>query len=362
IARRALGLPAEGGARRWYYLLPRDGDPIKLVSAVEPTALDRLPGEKRVYRTWQEREAALRAMLATQTTLAMEYSPGNAIPYVAAVDAGTVELIRSFGVTVGSSADLVQQAVAVWTAAQRQTHLAAATRLMALKDAAFAELRRALRAGETITDYQLQQFMAEWLRSAGLVFDHDPEVATNANASDPHFAPSPERQTPIREGDALLLDFWAKLDDPDAVYADYTWMAYVGRDVPSALANVFAVVTRARDAAIAFVQEAARAKRRVRGCEVDDVARAVVAAAGYGDYFVHRTGHNIGRDVHGEGANLDNYETRDERALLPGTCCSIEPGIYLPDYGFRSEVNVLFDDDDAIVTGDIQTALIPLLA
>jgi Xaa-Pro dipeptidase len=362
IAYRALGLP-EGthATRRWYYLVPRDGGPRKLVSPLESGVLDALPGERTIYRTWQEREDTLRQMLTGLGRVAMEYSPNGAVPYISRVDGGTLELIRSFGVGVVSSADLVQEAVARWDAAQFQSHVEASTRLMAIKDAAFAEAARRIRAGEPLTDYQLQQFMVERYAAAGLVSDAPPIVATNANASNPHYQPTAERATTITEGDVLLIDFWAKLDEPDAMYADHTWMAYVGARVPEEPAQVFAVVAAARDAAIALVREAADSGRQLQGWQVDDAARGVIERAGFGAYFIHRTGHNIGRETHGEGANMDNYETHDVRAVLPNTCFSVEPGIYLPAFGVRSEVDVYVAGDDVLVTGGPQRAMTALL-
>ncbi|MCS6803197.1 MAG: M24 family metallopeptidase [Chloroflexota bacterium] len=363
IAYRALGLDERGIAtRRWYYLLPKEGPPRKLVSAVEPGVLDRLPGDKHVYRTWQEREAGLALLLAGHTRVAAEYSPHGQNPAVGAVDAGTIELIRSLGVEVVSSADLVQRAVAVWSEEQIAQHREASRRLLAIKDRAFAALREAVRAGQPITDWQLQQQIMAWINAAGMVTDHAPEVATDGHASDPHFSPAADRQTPIAPGSVVLLDVWAKLDEPGAVYADYTWMAYVGESVPERPAALFAIVAAARDAAIDAVRRAVQEGRPLRGYEVDRVAREVVTRAGYGDAFVHRTGHNIGQDVHGEGANIDDYETHDERVLLPNTCFSIEPGIYLPDIGVRSEVNVLLLPASVEVTGEIQQAIVPLLA
>lgn len=363
IAYRALGLDEQRLAtRRWYYLLPRHGTPLKLVSAVEPNVLDELPGDKHVYRTWQEREAGLALLLAGQTRVAAEYSPHGQNPAIGAVDAGTIELVRSLGVEVVTSADLVQRAVAVWSEGQIAQHREASRRLLMIKDRAFAAVREAVRAGRPLTDWQLQQRMLAWIDDAGMVTDHPPAVATDGHASDPHFSPAADRQTPIAPGAVLLIDCWAKLNEPGAVYADYTWMAYVGEVVPERPAALFAIVAAARDAAIDAVRRAVGTGRPLRGYEVDRVAREVVARAGYGEAFVHRTGHNIGQDVHGEGANIDDYETHDERLLLPNTCFSIEPGIYLPELGVRSEVNVLLLPGAVEVTGELQPAIAPLLA
>lgn len=363
IAYRTLGLDERRIAtRRWYYLIPREGDPRKLVSPLEAGILDPLPGARTIYRTWQEREDGLRTMLDGLDRVAMEYSPRGMVPYVSRVDGGTLELIRSFGVEVVSSADLVQETVSRWNDAELKSHVEASEKLMGILEEAYGEVRRCVRAGEALTDYGLQQFMYQRYAEEGLVSEAPPIVATNANASDPHYEPAVLNQTPIVEGDVLLIDFWAKLDEPDAMYADHTWMAYVGARVPEEPAQVFAVVAAARDAAIALVREAADSGRPLQGWQVDDAARRVIERAGYGDYFVHRTGHNIGRETHGEGANMDNYETHDVRAVLPNTCFSVEPGIYLPAFGVRSEVDVYFSGDDVLVTGGPQREMVALLA
>jgi Xaa-Pro dipeptidase len=362
IAYQVLGLSSEIVTRRWYYFIPARGEPRGLVSALEPHALDALPGEKRIYRTWQEREVLLAALLEGARRIAVEYSPRNAIPYVSRVDAGTVELLRSFSKEIVSSADLVQHTVARWSDAQLQSHLAASEAIMREKDRAFAFIADELRAGREPTDYAVQQRMWEEFRAAGLVADHPPIVATNANASSPHYTPSAARATTIRHGDLVLIDFWAKLDAPNAMYADHTWMAYVGDSVPERFAAIFAIVAQARDAAIALVRDRFATGAPLHGYEVDDAARAVIEAAGYGEWFVHRTGHNIGSEVHGDGAHMDNYETRDERLVLTRTCFSIEPGIYLPEFGVRSEVNVYVGDDGALtITGGLQQEIVPLL-
>lgn len=364
IAYRALGLPNDLIAtRRWYYYVPQRGEPAGLVSALEPHNLDALPGTKVVYRTWEERRDALARMLVSAGTVAMEYSPLNAIPYVSLVDAGTIELVRSLGPTVVSSADMVQQAVCVWSEQQWNDHQEASKRLMEIKARAFAEVAKRIRVAIPTTDYEIQQIMFEWYREAGLISDDPPIVATNQHCSDPHYLPTSHRQTVISPGDVLLIDFWAKLDKPGAVYADYTWTAFAGETVPSHVRQIFSAVAAGRDAAIEFVKKEFAAKRPVQGWQVDDAARESIAKAGYRDFFIHRTGHNIDQDVHGEGANMDNYETHDERSLLERTCFSIEPGIYLPDFGIRSEVDVFIAArDDIRVTGvPIQLEVIPLL-
>jgi Xaa-Pro dipeptidase len=363
IAYRTLELPDDlVVTRRWYYFLPAAGEPRGLVSALEPSNLDGLPGEKRVYRTWEERRTALEAILPRGGRVAMEYSPLNAIPYVSTVDAGTVELVRSFGVEVVSSADLVQETAARWSDAQRLAHISASEALIAIKDRAFAEASRRLRSDEPLSDFGLQQFMLRLYREAGLVTDGPPIVATNAHCSNPHYMPTPENQTPIQRGDVVMLDFWARLDRPNAVYADHTWMAFAGDRIPARLADVFGIVATARDRAIDFVRDAVDRGQTIQGWQVDDAARGVIVERGYGDFFVHRTGHSIDLEVHGNGANMDNYESHDERTVMAETGFSIEPGIYLPEFGVRSEVNVFIHAHKVVVTGvPIQTEVIPLL-
>jgi len=365
IAYRTLGLPDDLiVTRRWYYYVPRSGPPTGLVSALEPGNLDALPGEKVVYRTWEQRRAALGEMLPPGGSVAMEYSPQNDIPYISVVDGGTVDLVRSFGVTVVSSADLLQLTSARWSQEQWIGHQEASRRLMAIKGQAFTEIAARIAAGRRVTDYGVQQFMVELYDGNGLRSDEPPIVATNERCSNAHYLPTATRQTEIRRNDTLLVDFWAKIAEPHSVYADHTWMAFVGAVVPAKLEEVFAVASGARDEAIQFLSTAFAAGRVVRGWEVDDVARRYVAARGYGDYFFHRTGHNIDEDVHGPGANIDNYETHDDRLLLRETCFSIEPGIYLPEFGVRTEVDVFVTaQGDIEVTGSpVQTAVVPLLA
>lgn len=362
LAYRVLGLPVGHRTRRWYVFVPARGEPSRIVSAVEPNGLEELPGRKIVFRSWQERESTLRKVLAGSARIAMEYSPANAIPYVATVDAGTIELVRSFGVEVVSSADLVQQQTSIWTADQVRMHHEAGAALIAAKNAGWDAIREAVSTGREITDVAVQQVMIGVYRQHKLVFEGDPIVAISADAANPHFAPDPANPKPIRRDDLVLIDFWAKVDHPDAVYADYTQMAYVGTSVPERVAALFSLVSVAREAAIGFVRHAIQAGRPIRGFEVDRIARSVIDSAGYGDYFVHRTGHNIGREVHGEGANMDDFETHDERLILPGTCFSIEPGIYIPDdLGFRSEVDVLVQNGEIAVSGERQMSLACLL-
>ncbi len=359
IAYRILGFRApQMASRRWYYYVPAEGEPQKLAHRIESKMLDALPGSTRLYAGWAEQRTALAEILAGARTVAMQYSPLCAVPYVSMVDAGTVDLIRSLGVTVASSADLVQQFEAVWTPAQFEMHQRAGRKMDSIRAAAFEQIAQAHRGGNPVTEFSIQSFVRDAFGREGLFTDHGPVVAVNRNASDPHYEPSADRSQPIHPGDFVLIDLWAKLKEPGAVYYDITWTGVCAHSLPDPIAAVFTVVASARDAAIARVQQALRAGESVRGQDVDDAARAVITSAGYGASFFHRTGHSIGEDVHGTGANMDNLETEDNRRILPGTCFSIEPGIYLDEFGIRSEVNVFAQDRDAVVTGEIQRELV----
>lgn len=373
IAYRLLGLnTTQTFTRRWYYWLPARGEPGRLVSALEAGNLDSLPGSKLVYRSRQELAEGLAKLLEGHTTIAMEYSPMGELPIVAKVDAGTVEYLRAQGKTVVGSADLVQMFEAPLSAQAFATHLEAERRLAAIMQSTLEYIRAAMSQGQTLTEYDVQQQMLMLYEQHDLFLDHGPIVAVGPNASNPHYEPLPGAAAPIRKGDLLLIDWWGKLRDPGAVYADYTWMGVVDTSVPARYEEVFNVVRGARDAAIEFVRahvehgehvEHVEHGEHVEGWQVDDVARAYISERGYGDYFIHRTGHSIGVDIHGSGANLDNFETLDTRQLLPHTLFSIEPGIYLPEFGVRSEVNVYIADGAIEVTGrPIQTALPAILA
>jgi len=362
IAYRVLGIKPVMCTRRWYYLVPAKGEPAKLVHRIEKGNLDGLPGVRHEYSSWQEQREMLREMLRSASSLAMEYSALNDIPYVGLVDAGTVELVRSFNVEVVSSADLVQLFEARWSAAAVASHLEAGKVVHAAIGEAFRAIREAVRSGKTLGEYDVQQRMVEVLSGGNVEADEPPIVAVNANCSNPHYSPAPASSQSIGSGDFVLLDVFGKKREPGSVYFDVTWTGYVGEQVPDRHAGVFAVVKEARDAAISLVQSAMREERALSGWQVDEAARRVIARHGYADYFVHRTGHSIGEDVHGNGANMDNFETRDTRRIIPRTCFSIEPGIYLPEFGVRSEVNVYVEDHDARVTGEIQQAVVPILA
>jgi Xaa-Pro aminopeptidase len=358
---RILGIDgAKFTSRRWFYLVPAEGEPIRLVSRVEPSRLDALPGEKRFYLSWRELADGLRGLVGGRR-VAMQYSPEDAIPYVSIVDAGTVELVRAAGAEVVSSANLVQVFEAVIDDAGFETHLEAGRRIHRIKDEAFARIGAALRAGEAVTEYDIQRFILRRFEEDGLdCMGENPIVGVNDHPSDPHFEPTPQNCRVIKTGDTILIDLWAKLAVPGSIFFDITWCGYAGTTPPPKYAGIFRVVRDARDAAVAFVRDRFSAGNGCAGWEVDDACRNVVRAAGWGDFFVHRTGHSIGIQVHGNGANIDNLETRDERSLRPGLCFSVEPGIYLPgEMAARSEINVFIrPGGEVVVTGEAQRELI----
>ncbi len=362
LAYRILGLPLDMmTTRRWYYYIPAEGEPRGIVHRIEPHSLDAVPGKKAAYSRWQEQHEQLRKMLGASKRIAMQYSPQCAVMHVATVDAGTVELVRSCGVDVFSAADLVQAFEARWSDAQLESHLEAGRRMDRARHDAFVYIADQLRAGAPVSEYSVQQFLRDRYTATHMVTDHGPIVAVNANASDPHYEPSAERNKQIREGDLVLIDMWAKLDSPEAVYYDITWTGYCGPSAPDAVQNVFRVVRDARDAAVDFVKSSVSAQKDISGFQVDDAARQYIESRNLGEWFVHRTGHSIGTSVHGAGANMDNFETHDERRIVPRTCFSVEPGVYLPEFGIRSEVNVYVGENDARVTGEAQTELVPIL-
>jgi Xaa-Pro aminopeptidase len=352
--------PGSMVTRRWYYFVPASGEPRGLAHKIEFETLKDLPGSIGLYAGWQELIEGLRGILGNAKRVAMQYSPDCAVPYVAMVDAGTVELVRGMGIDVVTSANLVQLFESRWTKQQLEHHLEAGRRIDKIRSDSFARISGKVRAGERVTEWEMQQFILDRFRSAGLFTDHGPDVAVNANASNPHYNPTQERCSEIRHGDLVLLDMWAKLDVPDGVYYDITWVGYCGEQPPESIETVFGIVRDARDKAIARVKTAVAAKESLCGYQVDDAARAHIRDAGYAEYFFHRTGHSIGVEVHGAGANMDNLETHDERRVIPWTCFSIEPGIYLPEFGIRSEVDVFVDENSARVTGEIQEKLILL--
>ena len=358
IAYRVLGLPASlMVTRRWFYLIPAHGEPSKLVHKIEAGHLDSLPGSKRVYSGWQELFDQIKVFLADSKTIAMQYSPNNLVFTVSLVDAGTMELIRGLGKNVVSAADLIAQFEATWTDEQIKTHFAARDAVDEITTAAFAEIGRRVRNGGT-NEHAMQQWLLEAFQRENLVTDDPPVVAVNANSGNPHYEPHAEGSAAIREGDFVLLDIWGKKNTPGAVYYDITWTGYVGKAPPEKQREVFEVVRDARDAGVKTVLDAIAARQRIAGWQVDRASRDHISKAGYGDYFIHRTGHSIGTDVHSNGANMDDLEIHDERQILPNSCFSIEPGIYLPEFGVRSEVNVLVRPERAEVTGKIQREIV----
>ncbi|MGB6690006.1 MAG: M24 family metallopeptidase [Terracidiphilus sp.] len=363
IAAHILGLDEKAHiTRRWYYLVPVKGEPRKLVHRIEQGRLDSLTGSSGLYSSWQELQSGLKAMLAGSRRLAMQYSPNNDIMYVSMVDAGTVEFLRSLGKQIVSSADLVSQFEAVLNDEQIESHAAAQRAIDAILAECWKEIAACLRppsGGEgRLTEYDVVQWLSEAMRREGLVWENGPNVSANANSSDSHYEPTAERTSPIREGDFVLIDIWGRLEKPGSVFYDITWTGVVGREPTEREQQVFETVRKARDAAVSRVEAAFGAGHTIRGFEADDAARAVIRAAGFGDYFTHRTGHNIATDIHGAGAHLDNLETHDERRILPHTCFSVEPGIYLPEFGVRSEVNMLTAPGKAWVTGAMQRELV----
>jgi Xaa-Pro dipeptidase len=362
IAGRILGLGDNWMAtRRWFYFIPSRGEPRKLVHKIEQGALDSLTGRKQVYAGWEELHGQLRKLLSGGRKIAMQYSPENKIPYIGLVDAGTVELVRKLKKSVVTSADLVQKFEAAWTPEQLESHLEAGEIVDRITRAAFERAAALVREGRPLTESELQMWIVERFRANGLTTAEPPIAAVQPNNGNPHYEPTPSGSRPIRAGDLLLLDIWAKCSRPGSVYYDITWVGYLGERVPAAYAKIFRIVRHARDRAVEFVREAVAHGRTIRGWEVDHAAREVIRKAGYAKYFVHRTGHSIGQDVHGNGANMDSLETRDDRKIVARTCFSIEPGIYLPEFGMRSEVNVYVGEREARVTGAIQEEILPLL-
>ncbi len=352
--------PVRTPTRRWYYLVPAQGEPKGLVHRIESGMLDALPGSKLIYAGWDSQTERLKELLRGRRKIAMQYSPQCAVPYVAMVDGGTLELVRQSGVEVVTSANLIQLFEARWSDAQLAMHLEAGRRVDRVRAAAFEKIGASLGPDQPVSEWSINRFIREEFAKAGLVTDHGPIVAVNSNMSNPHYEPTLERNQPIRKGDAVLIDMWAKLDKPGAVYYDITWTGFCG-DAPEPVRNVFGIVRDARDKAVKRVKSAVASHQVLRGFEVDDAARNHIKQHGYGEQFVHRTGHSIGEEVHGTGANMDNLETHDERKIIPGTCFSIEPGVYLPEFGIRSEVNVFVGPAKARTTGQVQRQLVKIL-
>ncbi len=353
LARRVVKLPAEQMlSRRWFYFIPANGEPRKLVHRIEPAALDHLPGAATTYLKWQSLEAGVGDLVKGCRTIAMEYVARNAIPYISRVDAGTIELVKSFGVTIVPSGDLIQLFEACWDDEQWAMHQEAAKHTRSAYDTAFGLIAAKTKNGGSVHELEVQKAILDHFTQHGMTCDHAPIVGVGPHSGDPHYEPRPGDAGLIRTGDFVLIDLWAKLAKPRAVYSDLTRVGFVGERVPEKYAKVFAVVAAARDAGVQRVRNAYAKGEELRGWQVDDATRGVIEAAGYGDAFIHRTGHSIGEEVHGNGANMDNLETREERRVLPRTCFSIEPGIYLPEFGVRSEVDVFVDAGGTVhVTG-----------
>jgi Xaa-Pro dipeptidase len=363
LAYRILQLdPSLHVTRRWYYWIPAQGVPVKLLHRIEPRVLDTLPGQADCYVSWEQQRQILAGLLAGGLRVAMQYSPLNAVPYVSRVDAGTVELIRSYDVEVVSSADLIQTFEARWTDSQLESHEFAAAALRRIVDQTFSHVREAITKGRGLTEYGVQQFILARIREAGMVTSSAPIAAVNAHSADPHYGPPETGSAEVTCDALLLIDLWAKRAEPGSVYADITWTGYVGQTVPGKHREIFDLVRQGRDAALNFVRTEIAAGHRPFGWEVDDACRQVIQRSGYGDQFVHRTGHSIGEEVHGNGANIDGLETQDTRRLMPRTCFSIEPGIYLPgEFGIRSELDVYLAEREALVFGlPLQSEIVPL--
>src|SRR5437667_6269310 len=353
-------------SRRWFYYVPASGEPVKIVQSIEQFKLGSLPGRKLVFRGWQELHARLREILTpaakeSKSRIAMQYSPMNDIPY-SRVDAGTIELVRSFGVEPTTSAELVQRFEAVFSPAQHQMHVEASDKMHRIIQEAFAEIARRIRANEPTTEWDIAQLRRRRYSDEGM--QQEPMiVAVNANSANPHYMPTKEKNSPIRRGDFVLIDAATKLNKPEAVATDQTWTGYVGETVPEEYSRIFNIVREARDSAVDFVRKNIGAGKSIRGAEVDDVSRGVITRAGFGEQFTHRTGHSIGEETHGNGVNIDDFETRDSRRIIPGVCFSLEPGIYLEGkFGVRSEINVYVSDKDIEVTGQpVQTEIVAIL-
>jgi Xaa-Pro dipeptidase len=354
FATRLLALPEHiMFTRRYFYYIPASGEPRKLVHRIEEWNLDTLPGEKTVYLSWKSLEDGVKQLLTGSKRIAMEYSPKCAIPYVSTVDAGVIELVRESGVEVVSSANLIQYFEACWNEEQWKENVETAKHLRQIVDAAFGFIKGKIISKSTLTEYDVQQCMLSEFQKRRLITSSDPNCSVNANSANPHYEPTKGINSQLRKGDFVLLDLWAKKNTPRSVYADITWTGFIGETVPDEYEKIFQIVKGGRDAALNFIRTSFNANKNICGYEVDDAARNFITQQGYGEYFVHRTGHSIGEEVHGNGANMDNLETRDERVILPRTSFSIEPGIYLRDkYGIRSEIDVYISKDkEVIVTG-----------
>jgi Xaa-Pro aminopeptidase len=354
-AQRILEFPKHIlNTRRFFYLIPAEGEPKKLMHSIERWNLDHLPGERTVFLSWQSLEAGLKTILAGMKTVAMEYSPGNAIPYISKVDAGTIEMVKRTGVNVVSSMNLTQYFESRWTEEAYQDNLKTAKIMRALVDKTFAFMKERITAKQRITEYDVQQFMLKHIHDNGLTTLEAPNCSVNANSGNPHYEPTKDVHAELHEGAFVLIDLWAKQNKPGSTFNDICWVGYLGTSVPEKYTKIFNIVKGARDAAVDLLKKSFAEKKPVRGCDVDDAARNYIVEHGYGDNFIHRTGHSITEDLHGSGANMDNLETRDERMVIPETSFSVEPGIYfLGDFGIRSELDVYISKTgEVIVPGE----------
>ena len=365
FATRLLALPTHiMCTRRYFYFIPRKGEPRKLVHHIEQWNLDTVPGKKAIYLSWESLHKEVKKLVKGAKTVAMEYSPHCAIPYVSNVDGGTIELVKKAGVKVVSSANLVARFEATWSEEQRADNMETATHLRQIVDEAFKFIQTKINANAAVTEYDVQQFMLSEFARRGIYSESDPNCSVNANSGNPHYEPTKEVNSPLKKGDFVLLDLWAKKKKPGSVYADITWTGFIGTNVPDEYEKIFQIVRGGRDAALKFVQDSFAKKKTILGWQVDDAARKFIAKKGYGKYFVHRTGHSIGEEIHGNGANMDNLETRDERKIIPCTSFSIEPGIYFNEkYGIRSEIDVYISKEGEVVVPGlpIQERLVAIL-
>lgn len=365
LAARVLKLKVRtASSRRWFYYIPATGEPTKIVHAIEQQRLDELPGAKKVYAQWELLQKTLRetmvAKKGSKPKVAMQYSPDNNIPYISRVDAGTIELIKSFKVNVVSSGDLIQEFEAVFTEEQFQMHKEANEKVHKVIQEAFAEIKRRINSNAKVTEYDIAAFIRKRLDEEGV--SGGGGVSAQANTANPHYGPREQGSAEIKRGDFVLFDIVGKLKKPKATQADLTWVGYVGETVPEENQKIWNIVREARDAAWNFVRSAVKDKKVITGAMVDDVARGVITKVGYGEFFTHRTGHSIGEEVHGNGTHMDNFETKDTRKILTRTCFSIEPGIYLPGkFGVRSEIDVFITGDDAISVTPAQTEIIAIM-
>lgn len=350
--------------RRFYYLIPVKGTPVKIVNAIEAGHLDHLPGKKLIYSNHQSLTNHLKNSLKNLKTISMEYSPLNAIPYVSKVDAGTIEQIKSSGVKVKSSADLISSFTAVWSSVQLKDNKPVAAALVKIVKDSFNYIKNNILGGITLTEFDIQQFVMNEFEKRNYETDHPPIVGVNENSANPHYSPEKNNSKRIKRGDFVLIDLWAKVKKSSSVWSDITWVGYAGEKIPKKYIDIFNIVSKGRDSAFNLIEKRFNNKKEIRGYEVDDACRKVINDAGYGKYFIHRTGHSITTELHGSGAHMDNYETKDERLLLPSTSFSIEPGIYFKnDFGIRSEIDVYITKNGKVIsTGEKQKEIIPILA